>query len=131
MDDPRMEDFVTALDPVNASADAHEGFVWRLASEPGDDPELDAFESSGWLVNLSVWRDLESLRDFVTSAGHLQIMKRRAEWFEKQQQPTMVLWWVNVGHIPPFKEAIERLRHLRQHGAGPRAFHFAKPFPSP
>jgi len=126
-----MGHFVNALDPVNASADAQDGFIWRLESEAGEGTELGEFEASGWLVNMSVWRDLESLRKFVTSDGHLEIMRRRAEWFEKQAQPTMVLWWVQAGHIPTFAEAIGRLRLLREDGAGPNAFNFGQPFPAP
>jgi hypothetical protein len=30
LDDPRMSGFTNALDPVNAIADATDGFVWRL-----------------------------------------------------------------------------------------------------
>lgn len=33
LDDPRMAPFVEMLDPVNASADAAPGFVWRLVEE--------------------------------------------------------------------------------------------------
>ena len=30
LDDPRLLDFVDALDPVNADADTAAGFIWRL-----------------------------------------------------------------------------------------------------
>jgi hypothetical protein len=34
--DERIEGFVSALDPVNALADAAPGFVWRLQTEDGN-----------------------------------------------------------------------------------------------
>ncbi|NND45211.1 MAG: DUF3291 domain-containing protein [Xanthomonadales bacterium] len=131
MDDPAMADFVAALDPVNASADRHPGFVWRLDSEADATPALTAFESEGWLVNMSVWQDLESLKSFIMSPTHLAIMRRRGEWFARQPAATMVLWWVRAGHVPTFEEAMERLEHLRAHGPGPRAFGFNAPHPEP
>jgi len=36
LDSGRLVDFVTALDPVNAAADAALGFVWRLKTEEGN-----------------------------------------------------------------------------------------------
>lgn len=131
MDDPSMADFVTALDPVNASADKHPGFIWRLASEDDPPADLAEFEQQGWLVNMSVWEDLDSLRAFVSSPRHLAIMRRRAEWFEKLPEATMVLWWVNAGHRPGFSEAMQRLEQLRAQGPGPGAFTFGQPFPRP
>jgi Domain of unknown function (DUF3291) len=36
LDSPQLTDFVAALDPVNAAADAAPGFVWRLQTEDGN-----------------------------------------------------------------------------------------------
>jgi Domain of unknown function (DUF3291) len=33
LDSPLLADFVAALDPVNAAADAAPGFIWRLHTE--------------------------------------------------------------------------------------------------
>lgn len=130
-DDSAMRDFIDALDPVNATADQGPGFVWRLVSDDDDSPELAEFEASGWLVNMSVWESLENLKQFMTTPLHLSIMRRRAEWFIKQDQPTMVLWWVEPGHRPTFAEAMDRLEHLRLHGPGQAAFDFSHPYPPP
>ena len=72
-----------APDPVNASAEEHAGFVWRLVSGDNDPPDLVEFEARGWLVNMSVWESLENLLAFVRSPGHLSIMKRRGEGFDR------------------------------------------------
>ncbi|MFD0068985.1 DUF3291 domain-containing protein, partial [Streptomyces sp. NPDC127574] len=36
LDSPQLKAFVDALDPVNAVADAADGFVWRLQSDSGN-----------------------------------------------------------------------------------------------
>jgi hypothetical protein len=127
---PEFAEFRDALDPVNASADSSEGFVWRLQAEPGDDPALDAFEAEGWLFNLTVWRSVEHLLAFVRSPGHLAIMRRRGEWFEPGQSVT-VLWWVEEGARPAFDEAMNRLARFREHGSTADAFSFSERFPPP
>jgi hypothetical protein len=43
IDDPRMEDFVAQLPPVNALAEASPGFVWRLQSEIGDATSIKVY----------------------------------------------------------------------------------------
>lgn len=70
LDDPQLADFVAALEPVNAAADAAPGFVWRLQAEDGDATAVRAFDwdvgdSAGVIVNMSVWRDVEHLAAFV------------------------------------------------------------------
>jgi hypothetical protein len=34
-------------------------------------------------VNLSVWESAEALGDFVFASRHLEVLRRRREWFEK------------------------------------------------
>src|SRR5262249_55239539 len=77
------------------------GFVWRL--QDGDGPGATALRPCGpdIMVNMSVWENLESLRDFVYRSGaHLDFMRRRRAWFHPMAQPYLVLWWVPAGHIP-------------------------------
>jgi hypothetical protein len=129
--DPRMQDFTDALDPVNATADASQGFVWRMKSDTNSTVKLEQFESSGWLVNMSVWETLEDLKTYLATSLHLSIMRRRAEWFEKYHLATMVLWWVSDGHRPDFVEAMSRLEYLRENGPSDFAFPFSSPFEPP
>ncbi len=126
-EDPDFKDFVDALDPVNASAEASPGFVWRLRTSAEGGPALVDFEQQGWLVNLSAWTSVEALRDFVRSPAHLAIMRRRAEWF-RNVEVHLVLWWLADGETPRFEDALARLEHLRAHGPGPEAFDFRHPF---
>jgi hypothetical protein len=130
-EDPRMQGFIDALEPVHTLSDGSTGFVWRLETEKSGERELIDFEKSGWLVNMSVWQSLADLKKFVIAPLHLDVMRRRAEWFEKLDVETMVLWWVEQGHRPSFSEAMGRLQHLRANGPGEYAFSFASPFDPP
>lgn len=131
MDSPEMADFVEALDPVNASADLSPGFVWRLQDENGNATEQLIWDDPRWLVNMSVWEDLESLKAFVRSERHVAVMSRRREWFSAMAEAYVVLWWVPAGHRPTVPEAQARLEKLRAEGPSPEAFSFARPFPPP
>lgn len=136
LDDPQLADFVAALDPVNAAADAAPGFVWRLQTEDGDATAVRAFEwdvgeSAGVIVNLSVWRDVESLAEFVYGGMHRQVLKRRREWFQRMSTAHTACWWVPAGHRATTQESEERLLHLRIHGPTPHAFTPRTSFPAP
>ena len=84
-----------------------------------------------FIVNLTVWTDLESLRHFTTRSGHGMYLRRRREWFEKAGEPTTVLWWIDEGHIPDLREAAGRLAQLRSEGPTPVAFDLQTTFPAP
>ena len=131
MDSPVMADFAANLDRINAVADASPGFVWRLQTDEGDATGIQAFDDELMLVNMSVWTDLESLRKFVYRSAHVEVLRRREEWFEHMSAAFLVLWWVPRGHRPGIEEAIARLEILRGRGPGPEAFNFRQSFPSP
>jgi hypothetical protein len=131
MDSPIMAEFAANLDRINALADLSPGFLWRLQTEQGDATALRPFENENMLLNMSVWRDLESLSDFVYRSAHTEIMRRRREWFERMAEAFLVLWWVPRGHRPAIEEAIRKLELLRTHGPTSEAFHFGKAFPAP
>ncbi len=120
--------FVSALEPINALADRHPGFVWRLQTEAGDATSIRPTEDDLFLINMSVWSSLEQLRAFVYSTAHVHVLRQRRAWFEQLATAHMVLWWVPAGQIPTIDEALERLERLRQDGPTPAAFTFRAPF---
>jgi hypothetical protein len=122
LDTPLLADFVEALEPINALADRSPGFVWRLQTEDGDATAIRVFEDDRIIVNMSVWESIEALTGFVYRSGHVDVMRRRREWFERMAEAYVCLWWVPAGHIPSVEEAVERLRFLRRYGPSPRAF---------
>ena len=131
IDSPLMAEFVANLEHINALAEASRGFVWRLQTEAGDATAIRPFENENQLVNMSVWRDLDSLRQFVYRSAHADILRRRREWFEKVSEAYMVLWWVPQGHRPSVQEAIAKLETVRSRGASAEAFTFRQTFPPP
>ncbi len=128
MTDPIMAGFVARLQEINALADESPGFVWRLQTEDGDATAVRPYGDTGILINLSVWADLPSLRTYVFRSAHVEVMKRRREWFERFDRIYVALWWVPAGHRPTPAEAVARLAHLEQHGPTGFAFTFADPF---
>ncbi len=128
LDDPRIAPFVELLDPVNAAADHAPGFVWRLMEDGAADATGLRPAGDHVIVNLSVWESQEALWDFAYRSGHLDVMRRRREWFERHVEAHLVLWWVPAGHRPSVGEALERLADLRANGPSPRAFTFASAY---
>jgi len=131
LDAPPLADFVAALDRVNALAEASDGFVWRLIGDGGDATSVRVDGDPDVIVNLTVWQSVEALFDFTYKSGHIEIMRRRREWFEAAAAPYLVLWWVPAGHVPTLDEALARLAHLRGHGPTAHAFTFKRRFPAP
>lgn len=131
IEDPVNADFVNNLDAVNAIAEAHPGFVWRLKGEGNDAMDLQAYDDPKIISNLSIWTDLESLLDFVYKEdAHKNIMRRRREWFDKMEF-FLVLWWVEAGQIPTLTQSIEKLELLEKTGPSAEAFTFRDHYPAP
>jgi len=132
IDSPVMADFVANLDRINALAERTPGFVWRLQTEEGNATAIRPYpENDNIAVNMSVWRDVESLGKYVYSSAHVEIMRRRREWFERMDQAFLVLWWVPKGHRPTVAEAVAKLDLLRAKGPTADAFTFRQAFPAP
>ncbi len=136
LDSELLDGFVRSLDPVNASAEAAPGFVWRLKTEDGNATSIVAFEwdvgdAAGIIVNLSVWETIEHLSAWVQDSSHRSVLLQRGKWFERASEATTALWWVDAGHEPTTDEAEQKLRQLRQYGAGPSVFDFRHRFDAP
>jgi hypothetical protein len=97
LDSPVMADFAGNLERINRLAETMPGYVWRLKDESGDATALRPF-GDDILVNMSVWKDVESLRAFMFRTDHAAIMRRRQEWFEHMDEAYAVFWWVPAGH---------------------------------
>ncbi|MGO4459286.1 DUF3291 domain-containing protein [Streptomyces sp. M-16] len=131
LDSPELKDFVDGLEPVNAAAEAADGFVWRLQGEEGDATEVRIFGDEWIIVNMSVWRNTDALTAFMYQGRHRELMSRRREWFEHVTEAMATLWWVPAGRRPTVADAEERLLSLREHGPTPYAFTLRTSFPRP
>ena len=130
IDSPVMADFVANLERINALAEQSPGFGWRLQTEEGDATALRPLDDKT-LINMSVWKDVTSLRNYVYRTAHAEILVRRKEWFERMAESHMVLWWVREGHRPSIAEALSKLELLRREGPTPKAFTFRESFLAP
>ncbi len=119
------------LDPVNAVADRTPGFVWRLQTEDGDATAIRPFDDERIIVNMSVWESIEALWRFVYDGSHLEVMRRRREWFPRLAEAHLALWWIPAGSIPTAEDIRDRVEHLRAQGPTPYAFTFKQHFPPP
>lgn len=123
MDSPIMADFVNNTDKINALAEKSLGFIWRYIEDEAE-PSLNPFNNPSLLINLSVWKDRESLFNYVYHSGHVEIFKRKKEWFKNLKGMHMVLWYIDEAHIPNLSEAKERLEYLQKNGESEYAFSF-------
>lgn len=133
LDAPATKDFKDGLEPINALAEKSPGFVWRLKDdEMANATNFRPFENDEMMiVNMSVWEDLESMKEFAFKTAHVEYIKRRFEWFERMKEAYLVMWWIPIGHKPDIFEAKARLKFLRKHGDTQKAFSFKKVFSQP
>ena len=130
----RMAEFRNALDPINTIAESSPGFVWRLKDDDGGSSsyvDVPGTDDPLMAPNLSVWHDLESLKHFMYKSGHASYLRRRNEWFAKQDKPFNVLWWIPAGEIPTLEDAVKRLEYLTEHGPTDHGWPLTKPFDPP
>jgi Domain of unknown function (DUF3291) len=131
MDSPVMADFAANLERINALAERSPGHVWRFQTEEGDATAIRPFEDENMLINMSVWRDVQSLNTYVYSSAHMELMRRRREWFERMHEAFLVLWWVPKDQRPSVVEALAKLEILRAKGPTAEAFTFRQAFAPP
>ncbi|MBS1718558.1 MAG: DUF3291 domain-containing protein [Armatimonadetes bacterium] len=85
------------------------------------DPELLA-------ATLSMWQDLESVAAYAYRGHHAEALANRRDWFEADDLPTYVAWWIADGEEPSFAQAAEKFDYLHEHGPTPEAFNFRTAF---
>jgi hypothetical protein len=122
-DDPRMAEFMGALDAVNALAERSHGFVWRLKDDASNNAtNILVTPDPSFLINMSVWETPAQLEHFVWNTVHKRIYQKKGNWFEPMKTPHFVMWWIAAGHLPTPVEALARLDHLTRHGPSEQAF---------
>jgi hypothetical protein len=124
-DDPRVAEFMAALDRVNGLGKRMPGFVWMMEdSVQPDRGNTGAFVGGDpqQIANLTVWESVATLEAFVWNTVHRSFYERRAEWFEVLGRMHFVMWWVPAGHRPTLDEGLARLALLQERGDSDDAF---------
>ena len=124
-DDPRVAEFMNALDNINSLGKRMPGFVWMMegSGEPNTgNTETKIAGDPRFVANLTVWENVETLENFVFNTLHRRFYERRREWFELLGEMHFVMWWVPVGHKPSLEEALARLEYVKRNGDSEHAF---------
>jgi Domain of unknown function (DUF3291) len=122
MDSPRLADFMSASDRVNAVAERSPGFVWRLQSDTGNATDIQTSDDARLIVNLSVWETPAHLEHFVWNTIHKRVYEKKSKWFEAPTLAHFAMWWVPIDHRPTPAEALARLANLNENGPTIGAF---------
>lgn len=123
-DHPINADFESALNEVNALAEAAPGFVWRMQGEGGSDDHT-------LTINMTVWESIDALAAFAyRNHTHRAVMRRRADWFVPMPA-YLVLWWVRAGQVPDLNEGMAKLELIGRLGPTAQAFDFRNVFAAP
>ena len=124
-DDPRVAEFMAALDRVNGLGKRMPGFVWMMegSGEPGTgNTDAKIGGDPQYVSNLTVWESVETLEAFVWNTVHRQFYGRKAEWYDAAGNGNLVLWWLPEGTRPTEAEGMARWRHRETHGDSDHAF---------
>lgn len=124
LDHQIMKEFVDFLEPVNKFAEESPGFIWRLKDDDGRSASYiqSPFKDEMMAINVSVWEDLDSLKDFVYGSVHSYFLRNKKKWFDLGGTSSFVLWWLPKGTLPTLTMTKEKLERLEQYGPSPEAF---------
>src|ERR1700722_4917003 len=98
-DDPIMAGFMARLE-INVLAERSPGFVWRLQTSEGNATYFRPYDDDRILMNMSVWENVEALRQYVYRSTHAELLRQRHEWFEKFAGVYLALWRGPAGTPP-------------------------------
>ena len=116
------------LDEINRLGEAAPGRVWRLKNDDGNTIGIGEYPDPLVVFNLSVWESIDDLFNFAYRSGHMDVFRRRKEWFGPWDGPSMALWWLREGTLPSMTDALRRLDVLAQQGPSVEAFSFRARF---
>jgi len=123
-----MAEFIDNLAFVNDLAERSRDLCGAMRMTAGSAIETRPFASDPRMaINLSVWTASRRSSGLFGRRCNKRFYGRRHEWFERMDERYFVMWWVPAEHRPTVQEAVERLRHLRQHGPSDHAFGWESP----
>lgn len=129
--DPVMEKFVAQLEEINSLAEGSPGFVWRLKDDSNNATQLNPYDDQRIIINMSVWKSLDHLIQFVYHGRHAEVLRNRRDWFVNFGKPFTALWYLPAGDTPTIEEGVARLDALQRNGPTSYAFDFKTRFDPP
>ncbi|HJM76562.1 MAG TPA: DUF3291 domain-containing protein [Dehalococcoidia bacterium] len=119
-DSPDLAEFIAQVEDFNAPADGSRGFVWRLQTPEGNATGIRINEDKRLFVNLTVWESMEALREYAFQSGHMDVMRRRREWFVPYGRTTWRCGGFRQGCYRPSTRAGAPRIHRRTRGVRAR-----------
>lgn len=125
----RFQAFSSLGGQIMQRVDQGSGFIWAAGTSFYEDENVSRiFNNSAIIFNLSVWRDLESLKAFVYTGNHLFALKSNKNWFKKLDGRVYALWWIKAGELPTIELAKSKLDLINAIGPSSAAFDFSTCF---
>ena len=128
LDSEQIRPFMELLAPSTPSPTPRPASSGACRRDAGDATGVRIDPDPQLAINLSVWESREALWDYVYRSPHLEVLRRRREWFDRHAQMHMALWWIEAGTLPTVDEALARVDHVRAHGPTPHAFTFKQAY---
>jgi hypothetical protein len=136
INEPVMSGLASRIDEINRLAEESRGFVWRIPDSETSFTHLEVFredfpgfDSERFFFNMSVWENLEDLREYTLLSAHAEMIYERRQWLDSIAGANVALWWIPEGHRPTIAESVERLRNVRKFGPTSCAFTLRHSFP--
>ena len=77
------------------------GFVWRHQNADGNSTGTRVGDDPLLVINFAVWESIESLFEYTYHSDHVEVFRRRREWFQDHfGQHYLAMWWVAGGAHP-------------------------------
>lgn len=124
LDSLEMKEFTDFLEPVNKLAEESEGFIWRLMDTEGRSASFikSPFKDELMAINISVWKNYDSLTNFVYSTVHSYFLRNKKKWFDSTGPSQFIMWWIPEGELPTLEMVKQKLYYQEEHGDTPYAF---------
>jgi hypothetical protein len=140
-DNENLRYFLSKLPEVFAAAAEDPEMAMHthaFRTEAGDYIQLEDFESllptlkQPHVMTMAVWRSIDSLMKFAYRGSvHGRAMRPLKDWVNRDEGPTLVLWWIAADDRVTPESAWERLEALRRDGPTEYAFDLRNRFPAP
>ena len=118
-------------------AEEYDGFIWRLKGDGFDTNQgatsIKIYDDPRTIINFTVWRSIDELKEFVYNSGHFHILSQKKKWFKKITNKTdhkysLVLWWIKEKDpIPSVLDGKKKLELLNKIGSSNEAFSISSP----
>jgi len=136
INEPVMSGLASRIDEISRLAEESRGFVWRIPDSETSFTHLEVFredfpgfDPARFFFNMSVWENLEDLREYTLFSAHAEMIYERRQWLDSIAGANVALWWIPEGHRPTIAESVERLRNVRKFGPTSYAFTLRHSFP--